>query len=139
MRRGVYSGFLKLKGEESRDTLGVANNCASSLLNLKRFKEAKEFLREKLPVARRTLGKNDMVTLLIMGCYAEALCRDPASTLDDVCEAASTLVETARTTRRVMGGAHPLTAWAERNLRYARARVSPEEWRAAARGVKITI
>ena len=127
MRRGVYSGFLKLKGEESRDTLGVANNCASSLLNLKRFKEAKEFLREKLPVARRTLGKNDMVTLLIMGCYAEALCRDPAATLDDLREGVTTLEEIERTARRVLGGANPVTTGIEAELRCARAALEARE------------
>ena len=40
---------------------------------------------------------------------AAALFVDPAATLDDVREAVTTLEETARTARRVMGGAHPTT------------------------------
>ena len=51
-------------------------------------------------MAPRTLGKNDMVTLLIMGCYAEALCRDPASTLYDVCEAVDVAGDGADHARR---------------------------------------
>ncbi len=53
--------------------------------------------------------------------YARAIYEDPAATLDDLREAAATLVETARTARRVMGGTHPLTAGIEENLRDARA------------------
>ena len=41
--------------------------------------------------------------------YAVALYQDDAATLDDVREAVTTLEETARTARRVMGGAHPTT------------------------------
>ena len=43
------------------------------------------------------------------------------SSLDDLREAVTTLEETARIARRVMGGAHPLTAAIGDKLRYARA------------------
>ena len=49
--------------------------------------------------------------------YAGALYKDPAATLDDLCAAATTLEDTERTARRVMGGAHPLVTEIERNLR----------------------
>ena len=52
--------------------------------------------------------------------YAEALWRDPAATLDDLREAVTTLEDVARTARRVLGGAHPLTTGIERCLRNAR-------------------
>ena len=46
--------------------------------------------------------------------YADVLYADPDATLDDLREAVTTLEETARTARRVLGGAHPLTAGIER-------------------------
>ena len=53
--------------------------------------------------------------------YAEALYKDNAASLDDLREAVTTLEETERTARRVMGGAHPLTTTIEGDLRGARA------------------
>ena len=52
--------------------------------------------------------------------YAQALCRDPAATLDDFREAVTTFEEVARTARRVLGGAHPVTTEIEGELRDAR-------------------
>jgi len=46
---------------------------------------------------------------------------DDGATLDDVREAVTTLEETARIARRVLGGAHPLTTQIEDDLRDARA------------------
>ena len=40
--------------------------------------------------------------------YAEALYKDTGATLDDLREAVTTLEETTRIARRVLGGAHPL-------------------------------
>jgi len=65
--------------------------------------------------------------------YAAALCEDPAATLDDLREAVTMLVETARTTQRVMGGTHPLTAGIEENLRDARAALRARETQSSAR------
>ena len=52
--------------------------------------------------------------------YARTLKRDPSATLDDLREATTTLEETERTARRVLGGAHPATTAHEESLRYAR-------------------
>jgi hypothetical protein len=43
------------------------------------------------------------------------------ATLDDLREAVTTLEDTERTSRRVLGGAHPITVEAENNLREAQA------------------
>ena len=59
--------------------------------------------------------------------YAAALCKDPASTLDDLREAVTTLEDTKRIARRVLGGAHPTTKDIERDLRYARAKLNARE------------
>jgi hypothetical protein len=73
--------------------------------------------------------------------YAGALYKDDGATLDDFREAVTTLEDAGRIARRVFGGTHPLTEEFENGLQDAQAaltaHVSPEEWRAAARGVKI--
>ena len=120
MQRDVYSGRLKLSGEEHEETFRAAINCAASLNALQRFKEAKPLLRRTVPVARRVLGEGHGVTLRMRHCYARALHDDPAATRDDLREAATTLEDAERTARRVFGGAHPLTLMTESTLRNAR-------------------
>ena len=46
---------------------------------------------------------------------------DDGATLDDLREAVTTLEDTERTARRVLGGAHPVTVQIEGDLRKARA------------------
>ena len=45
---------------------------------------------------------------------------DDGATLDDVREAVTTLEETTRISKRVLGGAHPLTARIESHLKCSR-------------------
>ena len=59
--------------------------------------------------------------------YAQALYADPASTLDDLREAVTTLEELERITRRVLGGSHPLKVDIEDELRDARAALRARE------------
>ena len=56
----------------------------------------------------------------MMSNYTEALYRDTGATLDDLREAVTTLEETERIARRVLGGAHPLAAEIEGDLQDAR-------------------
>ena len=121
MRRDVYSGWLRLVGEEHGDTIREAKNYAISLFNLQRFEEAKALLRKTVPVGRRVLGESDELTLKMRWNYAVALYRDDGATLNDIREAVSTLEEIERTARRVLGGAHPTTKGIEVNLRTTRA------------------
>ena len=121
MTREVYSGRLKLDGEEHERTLLAANNYAFSLMKLERFEEAKTLLRRMLPVARRVLGESDGLTLKLQSINAASLHRDPGATLDEIHEAMKVLEDTERTARRVLGGAHPLTTVIDRSLREARA------------------
>ena len=53
--------------------------------------------------------------------HAMALYKDASATLDDLREAVTTLEETERTARRVLGGAHPYTTGIEYTLHYVRA------------------
>ena len=52
---------------------------------------------------------------------AQNLYDDDGATLDDLREAVTTLEETERAARRVLGGAHPVTEATERALRHSRA------------------
>ena len=127
LRRDVYSGNLRLNGEESETTLKAANNYANILLIMKRYAEGKSLLRKTMPVARRVLGENDETTLTMRWNYAEALVRADNATVGDIREAVTTLEETARIARRVFGGAHPLTEAIETALRRARAALRASE------------
>jgi len=119
--RDVYSGYLKLLGEEHLNTLTSANNYAASLNDANRFEEAKSLLRKTIPVARRVLGEEHRATLKMRKIYAKTLYRDADATLNDLREAVKTLAETEQTARRVLGGAHPTTVIFEQNLRHVRA------------------
>jgi hypothetical protein len=121
LRHDVYFGRVGLHGEEATETLVPAYNYAVSLRDLKRFEEVKSVLRRTIPVARRTLGEGCGSTLSMRSLYAEALFRDTSATLDDLCEAVTTLAEIEGTARRVLGGAQPITQGIERTLRHAQA------------------
>ena len=94
---------------------------------LERFEEVKRLLRELRPVARRALGDNDRLTLKIRWTYATALYMDDGATVDDLREAVTTLEDTARIARRVLGGAHPRVEAMEIPLRFARAALRARE------------
>ena len=63
----------------------------------------------------------------MMWTYARALCKDPSATPDDLREAVTTLEETERTARRVLGGAHPTTMDIGGRLRESRAVLAARE------------
>ena len=126
MRRDVYSGDLRLHGEEHKETLIDAYNYANDLVRLDRFEEAKALLRKTIPVARRVLGEADDTTLRMRCLYADALYKADV-TLDDLREAATTLEEIERTARRVLGGAHPTTEIIGLNLQATRAALRARE------------
>ena len=120
MRREVYSGKLRLYGAESERTVFEANNYATTLARLQRFEEAQALFRKTIPSARRVLGENNALTLEMTANYARTVYGGTASTLDDLREALTTLEDTERTARRVLGGAHPITKGIEHDLRLYR-------------------
>jgi tetratricopeptide (TPR) repeat protein len=130
--REVYSGRLKIHGEDHFDTLREANNYASSLNQHRRFGEAKALLRKTTPVARRVLGASHILTLRMGWIYAESLYGpyafgDTGATLADLREAATMLEEVATTARRVLGGGHPTTAAIENDLQNLRAALAARD------------
>ena len=90
------------------------------LFRLERYGEANRHLRKLTPVARRFLGEGDESTLRMRWTYARALLCDIAATLDDLREAVTMLEDTERTARRVLGGAHPITAGLKAELKLSR-------------------
>ena len=115
-REHFGKGLQNLNGDEHYETLGAAINYASSLVDLQRFEEARSLMRKKIPVARRVLGESDDLTLRMKTLYAQALYKDAGATLADHREAVTTLEDTERIVRRVLGGAHPTTVKIERAL-----------------------
>ena len=81
----------------------------------------RDSLRKNARDLRRSLKKRDKKKPRMRWIYGTALYRDTSATLDDLREAVTTLEDTERTARRVMGGAHPTTAGIEKSLRLARA------------------
>jgi tetratricopeptide (TPR) repeat protein len=127
MQRNVYSGHVKLNGEEDPRTLQAALNYAASFVNLGRLKETKSLLRKVIPVAQRVFGESHDNVLRMKWNYALALYKDAGATLDDCREAVTTLEDAQRIARRVMGGAHPLAVGFEGSLREARAALATRE------------
>ena len=119
IRRDVYSGYLKLYGEEHKETLIAAFNYVLTLGDVERWEDAKALMRKTIPVARRTLGDNYEMTLSMRKTYALALCCD-APSLGDLREAVNTLEDVAPTARRVLGGAHPTVVQVESYLQHTR-------------------
>ena len=88
---------------------------------LDRFEETKSLLRKTMSVARRVFGENTDLTLRMKTLYAQALYKDAGATLADLREAVTTLEDTERTARRVLGGGHPTVLKIEKCLQDARA------------------
>ncbi len=80
-----------------------------------------------MPVSQRFLGDDHEFTLKMRSVYAHSLYSNQGATLDDLREAVTTLENTERTARRVMGGAHPLTTGIEGGLRDVRAAIRARE------------
>ena len=114
-------------GHEHERTLIAANNYAVSLNGLQRFDEAKLLLRRTIPVPRRVLGDDNILTLKMRQAYANALYKDHAATLDDLREAVTTQEEIERTAQRVLGGTHPDTRGIAVGVRKARAALRARE------------
>jgi len=127
LRREAYSGTLRLKGEEHRETLMEANRYAALLGEGGRLKEAKKLLRKTTPVARRVLGEGHQFTLFMRQNYANTLYINPSATLDDLREAVTTVEDVERIARRVLGGSHPDVAIYEASLQKARAALAARE------------
>jgi tetratricopeptide (TPR) repeat protein len=127
LRQDVYSGNLKLYGEEHPETLREAVCYAMLLLNLDRFEEHKSLMRKMIPISRRVLGEDHDLTLRMRWAYAQALYEDDGATPNNLREALTTLEDAERTARRVLSSAHPIAKGIEGDLRQVRGALRPRE------------
>ena len=93
-----------------------------TLLDLRRFAEAKKLLRKVAPVARRALGAEHALTLSLREDLSRATLGG-ASSAEEKREALRILEEVAGVMRRVMGPAHPETLRAQKELKRSRQRI----------------
>ena len=128
LQRDVYSGRLKLHGENHQETIWSAGYLANGLYRTRRFDEGKALLRKVIPVARRVLGKGNIDVFRLRWSYGCFLYRAPDATLDDIREAVATLEETYGTVRRVFGAGHSYTREMDPyDLREAQAKLRARE------------
>ena len=84
-------------------------------------------------MARRVTGDSSDISIGLRKLYAQSIGCDAAATLDDIREAVTTLEETERTARRVLGGAQPMTRGIQLALRESRAALSARDGVSAVR------
>ena len=99
-------------------TVREAGNLSDLMIDCHLWAEAKQFLREQIPLALDVVGPNDDGTLKMRWRYALAL-GDPK----DYDETVAILEDVARRSRRVFGDLNPMTTSAERGLRQVRGRL----------------
>ena len=71
--------------------------------------------------------------------YAKALYHDDRATLDDLREAVTTLEDTVRVSRRVLGQAHPTVEGVENALEDSRAKLRAREKQASSGAVSLAM
>ena len=86
-----------------------------TLLDLRRFEEAKKVLRKVTPVSQRVLGTEDEQTLSLREDFARAILGGESSA-EEKREALRMLEDTVAVMRRVLGPAHPDTLHAQEKL-----------------------
>ena len=110
LRRVVYRGVLHRYGEDSLEAITEALNLALILRDTGNDPEAKELLRARIPVAERSLGRENYVYFRLCWAYANSLAAAADATFDDLVQAEALLDDTYTRFRRVMGDGHPYTA-----------------------------
>ena len=97
----------------------MAWNLSDQLVTIPLWAEAKQFLREQIPLALEALGPDDVETLKMRGRYTLVLRNEGKHT-----EAVAISEDVMRRCRRIFGNDHPLTARAQHALGQARERLS---------------
>ena len=114
MRRRFQRGIVRASVATS------AVNLAASLVDdLKQFDEARAFLRDRIPEAVRSLGKNHESTFRLQRMYAQCLYRNDGASLDDITTAIATLEDLDRRQTRTFGASHPQTCSTRCHLKRA--------------------
>ena len=116
LKREVYLGKCRLRGDRSEAAFSDAISLVISLCDTGNEAEALSFLRERLPVAQDAFGPDHQWTLWLRRQLARILLDsaiDGKGSEAGVIEAKSIIADTVRRTRRVFGITHPFTEEAE--------------------------
>ena len=119
MFREMYAARSRLHGPRHRATFLSAGNLSDLMVESHLWDEAKQLLREQIPLALETFGPDDDETLRMRWRYALVLQIEGKYT-----EAVAILEDVARRYRRVFGISHPMTAKSQGVLEGARGRLS---------------
>ena len=117
VRRDVYSGSLRLTSIDARQcTLVAALNLSTSLVNNRKFAEARAFMPDQLALAKRVFGSDHPTTLDFQWGYSRAFTLDRDASAEQLAEAVAILEKTLKTAQRVLGREHPGTCNYRRDL-----------------------
>ena len=117
LRRELYARAVAL-GYRADRILHDALDLAISLTNAGNRTEARSFIREQLPKARRALGEEHEIVLRFRSTYAHLISVFTGVTRDDLDEAVTILAELDPMTRRIYGPAHPFSATIQSHLKH---------------------
>ena len=124
--RHIHERRVALNGISHEDTVLAAGNVGFAMVAAGRCAQAKRFLREQEPIARRALGPTHVITHLFAQNLSAALQEDPMATRADLTEAEAILQDLVQTRRRLLGAAHPHTHLSEASLARVRERLARE-------------
>ena len=125
LRRECYATSKRIKNNVANpgDLYIDVLNLSKSLLDTHRHTEARSFLREQLPKARRALGPADDTLFKLRWNYALSLC-DTGASREDVLEATTLLEELSSTAQRVYGPSNPAAVKIKEDLAHARRKLT---------------
>ena len=109
VRRDIYANSLVVTHWSEDQKIIYVLNLSKSLLDTKRYAEAKAFLREQVPKALRALHAEHRTYMSLRWNYATAICATDGASQGDLVEATTMFDELTQMTRRIYGSAHPLT------------------------------
>ena len=115
--RGNHASESAIHGRAHPNTLCGALNLASSLHRTKRHVEARDFIRENLPIVDGELGQDSEFAIKFRLILSQALWQNDDASLGDVKEAGEILEDICPRIRRVFGATHPITLGAASDLR----------------------
>ena len=115
LKREIYAETEAMYGAVHKETLAVAYNLAVAMELNNHNDEAVSFMRKHLPVARRLIGPDDSLTLL-MSAFLAKNTTAKGCTYEELLQAVTLMQDTVQRLRRVFGLAHPETRRCEAML-----------------------
>ena len=127
LEREVYDKSVQMCKLDGYETLVSGLNRCCTLVSLKKFDEARPFLRKLIGRSRRVLGPEHINTLRLRRAYADSYFSDDAASAREVREAVTTLEELDALARRVYGEGHAYRLNIYASLKRARRRLAGVE------------